>query len=326
MNQKTVLVYGAGSWGTALAKQLTMSGHRVFLYSWNSVHNKEMLKFRNNEFYLKNSKFSNLLHFTVDFKKVIKYCSDIVIATPSMGFCTTLLLLKPYVSTHGIIIAAKGLCSKPNYLFHKIVNKVLKKNPLAIITGPSFSREVIAGLRTDIIVASNNIYYAIYVKELFDSYFFHCHVTNDIIGAQIGAVIKNILAIGCGIYRALRLGSNAISVLIIDGFKEGVNLVSFLGGQAETFYGLSGMGDIFLTCNDTCSRNYQFGFLLGKGKTSQQSCMIINRVIEGAVSVKSLAELSTQYGLFMPIIRAIYEITYHNKLIKNSIKKLLSMY
>jgi glycerol-3-phosphate dehydrogenase (NAD(P)+) len=319
-----ILVHGAGSWGTALAIQLARVGHKVFLYSWEQPHNVKMVASDRNYDYFPDIPFPNSLKAVLDWRTVIDSCSDVLIAAPSMGFTGTLLQLKSCLKNQGIIVATKGFCNERNELVHQVVEEITPRRNFGVIIGPSFAREVATGMPTSVLAASTSVDYASHIQQTFDSKFFRCYTSTDVIGAEVGGAIKNVLAVACGISEGLGFGTNAQSSIITRGLAELKRLGVHLGGRPETFSGLSGLGDVVLTCSDNQSRNRQFGVLLGKGKTESEATKIVKQVVEGIPATKSAAELSQKSKIIMPIVEMVYNIIYNNHTVRPAFEKLLT--
>jgi glycerol-3-phosphate dehydrogenase (NAD(P)+) len=228
------------------------------------------------------------------------------------------------LKNQGIIIACKGLCHETQQRFDELTAKELINQNVSVITGPSFAKEVAKQLPTAILVASKNTDYAVYVQQLFHSHTFRCYTSNDIVGAQIGAAVKNILAIACGISDGLGFGANARAGLITRGLKEIITFGSYHGGHLTTFNGLSGLGDLVLTCTDDQSRNRSFGLWLGKGKTQTEAINIIGQTVEGIKATKSVHILAQQINIDMPIVNTMFKILFEAYPIKQAVFELLS--
>ena len=322
--QSHILVHGAGSWGTALAIQLARVGHHVFLHSWEQAHNTKMMASDRNHDYFPDIAFPKSLRAIADWKGIIDNCSDILIAAPSIGFTETLLRLQPHLNHQGIIVASKGFCNKDHDLVHQVVKAIVPNHNLGVITGPSFAKEVAIGFPTAVLVASASLDYATHIQKLFSSEFFRCYTSSDVIGAEVGGAIKNILAIACGISDGLGFGSNARAALITRGLAELTRLGVRLGGKMETFNGLSGLGDVILTCSDNQSRNRRFGFLLGQGKTESEATSIVKQVVEGIPAAKAAVALAEKNEVDMPVVSTIYKIIYQNYPVNSAVKQLLT--
>ncbi|WP_116964621.1 NAD(P)H-dependent glycerol-3-phosphate dehydrogenase [Fastidiosibacter lacustris] len=322
---KQILVMGAGSWGTALALQLARVGHLVYIHSWKTEHNTKMVKDKHNNDYLPDSPFPANLLAIDNWSYIIHQCSDILIATPSLGFIDTINTLKPYLlSNQGIISATKGFCHNSYQLLDQLVAQTLRDNNFGLITGPSFAKEVAKGLPTAILAAAHDIDYAKHIQTLFNSENFRCYSSTDVTGAEIGGAVKNILAIACGISDGLGFGANARAGLITRGLNELTQLGLALGGNLETFYGLSGLGDLLLTCTDNQSRNRRFGVLIGQGKTKEQACREVQQVVEGIATTKVVHKIAQIYAVPMPIVEAIYNIIHQDMDMLTIAKRLLT--
>ena len=264
---KNILVLGAGSWGTALALQLAYSGHNVRLNSWRKEHNEQMLTDNNNIKYIPSiEKFPENLQAINNWKAEISNFDEILISTPSSGFKDTLNNLKEVIKPNqGIISATKGFCHKSYKLLSEMAKEILPNTNFAIITGPSFAKEVANQLPTAVVVACANIDYAEKAQGLFSTDTFRCYTTTDIIGAQVGGAVKNVLAIAAGISAGMNFGVNAHAALITRGLAEMKRLGMAMGAKEDTFLGLSCLGDLLLTCSDNQSRNRRFGLYVGQG-------------------------------------------------------------
>jgi glycerol-3-phosphate dehydrogenase (NAD(P)+) len=320
----SILVHGAGSWGTALAMHLARVGHRVFLHSWEQPHNVKMVNSDRNYDYFPDIPFPSSLKAVLDWRTIINCCSNVLIAAPSMGFTGTLSQLKPHLKNQGIIVATKGFCNKDNELVHQVIEKISPRSNFGVIIGPSFAKEVATGMPTSVLAASTSIEYAKNIQQIFNSKFFRCYTSTDVIGAEVGGAIKNVLAVACGISEGLGFGTNTQSFLITRGLAELQRLGVRLGGNPETFYGLSGLGDVVLTCSDNQSRNRQFGFLLGQGKTESEATNTVKQVVEGISAAKSVVETSRKGKVSMPIAEMVYKIIYENSPVRSTFEQLLT--
>lgn len=315
---------GAGAWGTALAISLSRSkNNTVYLNSYDQTHNKEMLAQKHNHKYLHGISFPEGLFITNNWKEIINKCSSILISVPSFCFYETLKSMENYLnSDHIIISATKGFCTKKNKLLSQLIAEKYPKNFFGILTGPSFAIEVAKNLPTKVIIASENIEYAKYIKNIFDNNTFSCCISNDIIGCQIGGAAKNVIAIACGISNGLGYGENARMCIITQGLKEIKNLGILLGGIPETFDGLSGLGDLVLTCSSKNSRNFSFGKLLGQGNSKQESLEIIQQTVEGIETTKYLSKIMKLTKINMPVCNFVTEVI-SNRVSVKEFKKLL---
>lgn len=318
MNKKTlqpIAVLGAGSWGTALALHLARLGQDVRLWTIESDHVPEMIAERTNKRYMPGFPFPDTLHPYADLKESIQGLQDILIAVPSAGFRQTLISLKPLLKPqHRIVWATKGLDLEQGEMLHDIAFSQLGKEiPLAVLSGPSFAREVAANLPTAVVIASHHPDFAKDLLKRFNSPRFRVYLSSDMTGVEIGGVVKNVLAIATGISDGMSFGANARCALIARGLAEMMRLGIALGGKSETLTGLAGLGDLVLTCTDDQSRNRRFGLALGKGQNIQDAEKEIGQVVEGKRNAQLVMQLSERYKIEMPITEMVWAVL-QNKL------------
>ncbi|MEY8702441.1 NAD(P)H-dependent glycerol-3-phosphate dehydrogenase [Francisella philomiragia] len=323
---KKILVLGAGAWGTALALQLAYKGHEVRINSWKAEHNDQMLAEGNNQKYLPSiEKFPDTLKAIQNWQASIDYFDDILVATPSSGFKKTILELKESMLPHqNIISATKGFCHDTYALLSEIAEDIIPNTKFALLTGPSFAKEVANKLPTAVVVASKDIEYAKYTQKLFSNENFRCYTTTDIIGAQVGGAVKNVLAIAAGIAAGMDFGVNAHAALITRGLAEIKKLGLKLGADVETFMGLSCLGDLLLTCSDNQSRNRRFGYYLGQGMSIEESLLKVNNVVEGYSTAIAVYKLAQKHGVDMPLVFATYRVLYENVDPKDMVRQLMT--
>lgn len=301
----SILVLGAGSWGTALALLLARNGHQVWLWSHDPQHVHVMQQTQQNAQYLPDITFPDNLHPISDFASL--QVQNVVMVVPSQGFRQTLQRIAPYFTTETHLCwATKGLEYNTGLLLHQVAQQVLgEKSQLAVLSGPSFAKEVAIGLPTAVTIASEVENFAARWAKLFHHPNFRAYTSHDMIGVQMGGAIKNVIAIAAGIADGLGLGANSRAALITRGLTEMVRLGSILGGQRDTFMGLAGLGDLVLTCTDNQSRNRRFGYALGKGISSQQAQLDIQQVIEGIPTAQEIMQLAHHYQIEMPIVEQV---------------------
>ncbi|AFJ42924.1 NAD(P)H-dependent glycerol-3-phosphate dehydrogenase [Francisella orientalis] len=323
---KKILVLGAGAWGTALALQLAYKGHEVRINSWRAEHNDQMLAEGNNQKYLPSiEKFPDTLKAIQNWQASIGYFDDILVATPSSGFKKTILELKECMLPHqNIISATKGFCHDTYALLSEIAEDIIPNTKFALLTGPSFAKEVANKLPTAVVVASKDIEYAKYTQKLFSNENFRCYTTTDIIGTQVGGAVKNVLAIAAGIAAGMDFGVNAHAALITRGLAEIKKLGLKLGADVETFMGLSCLGDLLLTCSDNQSRNRRFGYYLGQGMSIEKSLLKVNNVVEGYSTAIAVYKLAQKHGVDMPLVFATYRVLYENVDPKDMVRQLMN--
>ncbi|MEN9896509.1 MAG: hypothetical protein RLZZ66_158 [Pseudomonadota bacterium] len=325
MNDK-IAVLGAGSWGTALAMQAARNGCPTLLWGHNPIHMATLKQDRENHRYLPNLLFSENLAITDDLADIAAFSDLILVSVPSHAFKDTLLKLKPLVSSNvKIAWATKGFNKENGGLLHEIVADIFDKNtPAALISGPSFAREVAADLPTAISIASTQAEFATQLAHILHSKRFRTYTNNDLIGVEVGGAVKNVMAIAAGIADGLGFGANTRAALITRGLNEIIRLGVVMGGKPDTFMGLAGLGDLLLTCTDNQSRNRRFGLALGQGKTSEEATQEIGQEIEGVSAAKQTFLLAQRFGIDMPITEQTYKVLYEGLTPLEAVQNLLA--
>lgn len=307
MNQTSIAILGAGSWGTAVAIHLANCGHQVLLWAHRSEHVSEMLQTRRNLRYLPNHEFPKNLTPISDLNQCVKHASEVLIAVPSHSF-NALLTQLPKL-TVGLSWLTKGLDPTSSMLLSQLVAQQWGKTfPVAMISGPSFAKELADQQPTALTIASNHVPYQHRLQHLIHHHNVRVYLSNDLIGVQISGAVKNVLAIACGVSDGLKYGANAKAALITRGLSEMSRLGIALGAQQETFMGLAGVGDLVLTCTDNQSRNRRFGLLLGQGDTILKAERKIGQVVEGKHNAAQVCNLARQHQTEMPICEAVHAI------------------
>jgi glycerol-3-phosphate dehydrogenase (NAD(P)+) len=315
MTTARISVLGAGSWGTALATLAAKNGCQTLLWGHNPHHIAQLQHDRENKAYLPDLAFPDTLSLTDSLQNVAEFSDLLLISVPSHAFKETLRQLKPFVTPKTQIAwATKGFCSEIGGLLDSVVTQTLfKTTPTAVLSGPTFAKEVAKALPTAMTIASTDRFLAKKLVELLHNDAFRVYTSTDIIGVQVGGAIKNILAIAAGIADGMGLGANTRAALISRGLSESIQLGIRLGGKQETFMGLAGLGDLVLTCTDNQSRNRRFGLALGKGdKTQAEIIKTIGQEIEGIFAAKEAYFLAQKYQIEMPIIEQTYKVLYEN--------------
>lgn len=314
--KQSVSVLGAGSYGTALAFCLARNGVATYLWGRDKTQMQAMEKDRCNQRYLPGAIFPDALQIESDLARTVSLSDDLLIVTPSHGFSALLTLIKPMLhDKHRIIWATKGLEPETGRLLQEVALDILGPDiPLAAISGPTFAKEMIAGLPTAISLSSTDDQLAEdFANKLHCAKSFRVYKNNDFIGIQLGGAVKNVIAIGAGLADGLGFGSNARTALITRGLAELTRLGIKLGAQPQTFMGMAGLGDLVLTCTDNQSRNRRFGLALGKGLSIEQAMDEIGQVVEGYQNTKEVKILSARMGVELPICEQIYQVLYKQK-------------
>jgi glycerol-3-phosphate dehydrogenase (NAD(P)+) len=306
----SVTVLGAGSWGTALAVQLARCGHPVTLWGRDADALADMAARRENARYLPGVAFPPTLGVEPDLAMALARADDLLVCVPSRAFRATLTALRPYVGpATRLAWATKGFEQQTGLLPHALAREVLGTAlPLATLSGPTFAREVGQGLPTALTVAATDPAFATDLAARLSGSRFRAYTSGDMIGVEVGGAVKNVIAIGAGISDGLRFGANTRIALITRGLAEMTRLGVALGARATTFVGLSGMGDLVLTCTDDQSRNRRLGLALAAGTPLDEAVRAIGQVVEGAYAAVAVREVAASLGLEMPICEQVARI------------------
>lgn len=322
MHKYKVAILGAGSWGCALAINLAKNGIPVLLWGRDAEHIASMQKENANNRYLPGIQFPAQLAVTNSLQDCLKLAEKQIIATPSHAFKEILDAIdKPLTNLAWI---TKGIDPSTNNLLSELVlAKWGQDFPVAIISGPSFAKEVAQEMPTALVIASNNAKYANEMLDIIHNHSLRCYVSHDINGVQVCGAVKNVIAIACGISDGLNFGANARAALITRGIAEMQRLGMAFGGKPETFTDLAGAGDLVLTCTTDQSRNRRFGLKLGAGKDANTAKQEIGQVVEGSQNAEQLHTLSKQFKIDMPICHEVYEILNGKITAKESAERLM---
>lgn len=321
MDKKPVFVIGAGSWGTALALVLARNGNPVQLWDSDNAHIKSLIKDSCNNRHLPGIIFPENLNPVTDFMPHPENIENVVVVVPCEALEVVLNQIKTKDLTNpSICLASKGLDPETLSLNHEIVHKILGDTPVAVLSGPSFAREVAANLPTAVTLASSTPETSGRFRELFHNDTFRIYTHDDVIGVQVGGAVKNVMAIAAGISDGLGYGANTRAAVITRGLVEITRLGMAMGGQRETFMGLAGLGDLVLTCTDDQSRNRRLGLALAQDKTLEQAHQEIGQAIEGARTVLAVYKLAKKYNVEMPISEQICKLEKRNIICKMQCK------
>lgn len=321
---RSIAVFGAGSWGTALAIQLARRGHEVRLWARDPAMVERMRRERCNRRYLPDITFPDSL-FPVDKIEAAISADYWLVAVPSEAFKAMLSQLKKSTSQVPLMWATKGFESGTGRLLHNVIRDELgEDHPYGIVSGPTFAGEVARGLPTAMTIASENHELQSELAALFHGDGMRVYTSDDVIGVELGGAVKNVLAIAAGISDGLGFGANARAALITRGLAEIMRLGSQLGARPETLMGLTGLGDLILTCTDDQSRNRRYGLALGKGHDLQQAKEEIGQVVEGATTAGVIMQVAERAGVEMPICTEVYKILYAGLSPKEAVGDLLS--
>jgi glycerol-3-phosphate dehydrogenase (NAD(P)+) len=321
-----IAVLGAGSWGTALALQLDRSGSRSILWDVDLENLAKIRAERINHRYLPGIDIPDSIVIEDDILNAVKAADHILLVTPSSAFASVIKTVsKVLTPQQGVAWACKGFEPGSGRLLHEVAKELLPQDtPLAIVTGPSFAKEVAMNLPTAVTVAGPDSKFTNYMAEALHGGCFRVYTSDDMIGAEFGGAVKNVMAVATGICDGMQLGNNARAALITRGLAEMMRLGAALNAKRETLMGLAGAGDLILTCTGDLSRNRQLGLLLGKGKRLEQALAEIGQVVEGVNSAAEVQRLAIQHGISMPISEQVNGIIHKGWDPVKGVAKLLS--
>lgn len=319
-----ISVIGAGSWGTAIAILLNGNGHDVTLWSIMEEEVKMLNEKREHKAKLPEVHIDENIKITCDLEEALKECSMTIMAVPSKFVRKTAELMVPYIKREQIIVnVAKGIENETLYTLQEVINDVLPHNKVAVLSGPSHAEEVAKKIPTSVVAASGDKTIVKLVQDVFMNQVFRVYGSDDLIGVEIGGALKNVIALAAGISDGLGFGDNTKAMLMTRGIAEISRLGVAMGADRNTFNGLTGIGDLIVTCTSVHSRNRRAGILIGKGATLAEAEGEVKMVIEGAYAAKAGMLLAEKYDVELPITSSVYNILYHNKNPRNTVVELM---
>ena len=327
MKQQKVAVLGAGSWGTALAKVLVENGHDVRIWGNNLDQIKEINENHTNQHYLPDLALPEALKAYDDLKEAVDGVSAVIFVVPTKAMRIVAQQLVDAMNTKPIIVhASKGL----ELGTHKRLSQVLaeeipaeKRSDIVVLSGPSHAEEVAVHDLTTITSASENHEAAVYIQELFNNKYFRIYTNTDVVGVEIGAALKNIIAIGAGALHGLGYGDDAKAALMTRGLAEITRFGVAMGADPLTFMGLTGVGDLIVTCTSVHSRNWRCGNQLGQGKSLDDILEHMGMIVEGVSTTKAVHELASELNVSMPITETIYDVLYNDIKARDAVNALM---
>jgi glycerol-3-phosphate dehydrogenase (NAD(P)+) len=322
-----ISVLGAGSYGTALAIAIARNGHQTLLWSHRPEQVATLAVERCNKVFLPDATFPDSLCPAASLEQVVQASRDLLIVVPSHVFADVLKQIKPFLRKDSRVAwATKGLDPTSGSLLQDVARDILGDQiPLAVLSGPTFAKELAMGLPTAISLASTDGDFATDLADLVHcDRSFRVYLNDDMVGLQLGGAVKNVIAIGAGLADGLGFGANARTALITRGLVELQRLGVALGARQETFMGMAGLGDLVLTCTDNQSRNRRFGLALGRGQDVQAAMTEIGQVVEGYRNAAEVHQLAARYSVEMPICDQVYQVLYQGKNAKEAAIALLS--
>ncbi len=319
-----IAVLGGGSWGTALSKLLSENNNKVTVWIRDEGQCRELRDSRINKRYLPNVKIPQDIFFTTDINEAVKNAQVILIVTPTQVVRNTLKQIKDEYKTDKIVInASKGIEVRTLNRVSEVVSQETKNCKFAVLTGPSHAEEVGLSMPTAITVACEDKDTCELIQDLFMSTYFRVYTNDDVIGAELGGALKNIIALGAGISDGVGYGDNAKAALMNRGIVEIARLGVALGADIHTFSGLSGIGDLIVTCTSLHSRNRSAGYLIGQGYTKDEAVAKVGMVVEGISTTYAAYDLAKKLNIDMPIVDAMYDILENNADVKETVNKLM---
>jgi glycerol-3-phosphate dehydrogenase (NAD(P)+) len=321
----TIAVLGSGSWGTALAVHLARTGHRAILWGIETDELTAMARDRVNQRYLPDVALPDGVEIEHDFERAVAPAELLLVVVPSHAFREVLQRIAPLLRPgQRVAWATKGFELSTGKLPHEVALEVLGPDvPTAVLSGPTFAKEVGAGLPTAMTVASRDADYAISLARSLSAQNFRAYASSDMAGVEVGGATKNVLAIGAGISDGLGFGANTRIALITRGLAEMMRLGEALGADKETFMGLAGLGDLVLTCTDDQSRNRRCGLALAAGKSREEAQREIGQVVEGVLAARAVREVARRVGVEMPISEQIYGVLYEGTPPRDAVRALM---
>jgi len=320
-----VAVLGAGSWGTALAAVLARNGVATTLWGRDPAAIAQIAATRRNVRYLPELELPAPLHVSSDLAASVRAANVILVVTPSHAFAGLLDQAAPYFgAAAGVAWATKGFDPASGRFLHEIAAERLPGVPAAIVTGPSFAREVAQGLPTAVTVHSSTAAFAQLVADLLHSSHFRAYTGSDMIGAELGGAMKNVLAVATGVADGMKLGLNARAGMITRGLNEMLRLGAAIGARPETLMGLAGLGDLVLTCTGDLSRNRRLGLALGRGVPLREAVAEIGQVVESVETVDTIMRLAKRHGLDLPIADGVQRVLHEEITPAEGLRQLLA--
>ena len=304
-----VCVLGTGSWGSALGLTLAKKGYEVTMWTLSEEQAKKINSTKENIDYLPGVLFPNNIVVTTSLEEAVLDSSVIVLAVPSQAVRSVCNQIKPFIKDEQIIVdVAKGLEKGTGLRLSEVAKDELPNNPYVTLSGPSHAEEVARDIPTTVVVASDNLEVAQRVQDIFMSPKFRVYTNPDIVGVELGGALKNIIAFGAGICDGLGLGDNSKAALMTRGIREISRLGVAMGADVSTFSGLSGIGDLIVTCTSMHSRNRRAGILIGQGKSLEETLAEVKMVVEGITATEVAYKVSRDLNIDMPITEAIYSV------------------
>lgn len=319
-----ISLLGAGTWGSALAILLSGNGHDVTIWTKIEKEAKGLAENRNNLRNLPGAVLPETVKITLDMEEACRDRDLIVMAVASPYIRQTAKEAAPFIRKGQILVnVSKGIEDRTLYTLSQVIKEEIPQADVAVLSGPSHAEEVSRGVPTTVVVGAETKVTARFVQDIFMNDVFRVYTSPDITGIELGGSLKNVIALAAGIVDGLGFGDNTKAALMTRGMAEISRLGIKMGGKMETFAGLSGFGDLFVTCTSKHSRNWNAGYLMGQGKSMEEAMQQVNQVVEGVNSARAALELANRHGVEMPIVEQINLLLFEKKSAKDALSDLL---
>lgn len=320
---KKIAIVGAGGWGLALGLLLNEKGNNITFWCYQEKEKNDILQHRENKRCLPGIKIPLEINFTISMEEALEGADVAIMAVPSKAVRSTAEQMKAYLNPDTIIVnVAKGVEETTLLRLSKVIESVVP-NPVVVLSGPSHAEEVARHIPTTVTVSSQDMKYAYEIQDLFMNNYFRVYTNEDLVGIEIGGALKNVIALAAGIVEGMGFGDNTKAALMTRGIAEMTRLGIAMGGKPNTFAGLTGIGDLIVTCTSGHSRNRRAGELIGQGYTMDEAIEKVNMVVEGVPTTKAGYALMQKYQVEMPILDAIYRVLFENEPVKETIYNLM---
>ncbi len=321
---KRIAVIGSGGWGTAIASLLARNGHRVVLWSYLKEESLSLSEEKENKQFLPGVFLPDTIQYTASLEEAANHAEIIVMVTPSSAIHATAKALSPYVAPGTVVVnASKGLEQETQKRLSVVVKEAIPQATVAVMSGPSHAEEVGRQLPTTNVVACEDMSVSEMLQSVFMRDTFRVYTSQDMVGVELGGALKNVIALCAGISDGLGLGDNAKAALMTRGMAEITRLGVSMGADPLTFLGLSGMGDLIVTCTSMHSRNRRAGILIGQGKTPEEAVKEVKMVVEGFYTTMAAYKLAKKMNVEMPIVEQAYGVLFEGKNARNAVMSLM---
>ena len=320
-----IAVIGSGGWGSAVAILLANKGHEVRLWSWQKEESARLARDRENREFLPGVKFPDNIICSPDAELCVEDTELVVTAAPSIATRTTAKMLSPLIKDGQVLLnISKGLEEETLMRLSQVYDAEIPQAAIAVMSGPSHAEEVSRGIPTTNVAASGDHEVAVFVQDVFMDPKFRVYTSSDVIGVELGGALKNVIALCAGISDGLGYGDNTKAALMTRGIAELSRLGTAMGARSETFMGLSGIGDLIVTCTSMHSRNRRAGILLGQGKSLKETLNTVHMTVEGVNTARAAYMLAQKYKVDMPIVTEAYRVLFEGKSARAAVDELMT--